>query len=266
MRSRPVVLTQQLLRELLREVPREGETYFQGTVKTTDPPVVKPDPEQYEVLKAGVHELDLRFARPQDLEDSQLGTLFVLSGHVLVQTIVPDGPATPPAPGPPVPSPAEFDDVTQLFIPHLIDPARELLVREGERVRRGQLLARLVYKDPELERRRRHAEAQLEEREAAAALQEAKVRQARALVAAQLAAPAAVARVEAVLLRAREAVTQGRGELARLSEDARRLTEVRAPVDGQVLTIRVHVIHGSESTALVRLLYRKAGGAVPAVR
>jgi len=32
-------------------------------------------------------------------------------------------------------------------------------------------------------------------------------------------------------------------------------------VDGQVLTIRVHVIHGSEGTAVLRLLYRKASAA-----
>jgi hypothetical protein len=45
--------------------------------------------------------------------------------------------------------------------------------------------------------------------------------------------------------------------LERLTDDARRLTEVRAPVDGQILSVRVHVIHGSEGTAALRLLYRK---------
>ena len=35
------------------------------------------------------------------------------------------------------------------------------------------------------------------------------------------------------------------------------LSEVRSPVDGEVLTIRVHVIHSSEGTAVLRLLYRK---------
>ncbi len=30
------------------------------------------------------------------------------------------------------------------------------------------------------------------------------------------------------------------------------------PVDGQVLTIRVSIIHGSEGTAVLRLLYRKS--------
>jgi membrane-bound metal-dependent hydrolase YbcI (DUF457 family)/biotin carboxyl carrier protein len=255
-RTRQVTLAQQLLRDLLREVPPEGETYFQGTVKTPDTPVLRPDPEQYEVLKHGLHELELRFARPRDLQDPQVGTLFVLSGLVFVQTIVPEEPASTSAPSAHAPSP-EFDDITQLFIAHVTDPSRELLVREGERVRKGQLLARLAYRDQELERRRQHAEAQIQEKEAALALQEAKVRQARALIGAGLASPGAVDREEASLLRAQEAVEQSRRELARLAEEAARLSEVRSPVDGQVLTIRVHVIHGSEGTAVLRLLYRK---------
>ena len=191
-------LSQQLLRDLLREVPPEGETYFQGTVKTPDTPALRQDPEQYEVLKHGVHEIELRFARPRDLQDPQVGTLFVLSGLVFIQTIVPEEPASPSAPSAHAPSP-EFDDITQLFIAHVTDPSRELLVREGERVRKGQLLARLTYRDQELERRTRHAEARLEETEAALALQEAKVHQARALEAQGLAAAGAVEREEAGL-------------------------------------------------------------------
>ncbi len=188
-----------------------------------------------------------------------MGTLFVLSGLVFVQTIVPEESASAPALSPPTHAvPAEFDDITQLFITHVTDPSRELLVREGERVRRGQLLARLTYRDREIERRTHHAEAQLQEKEAALALQEARVRQARALVASGLAARGAVEREEANLLRAQEAVDQSRRELARLAEEAQHLAEVRSPVDGQVLAIRVSIIHGSESTAVLRLLYRKA--------
>ncbi len=259
-RTRQVTLSQQLLQDLLREVPPEGETYFQGTVKTPDTVILKPDPEQYEVLKPGLHELELRFARPRDLQDPQVGTLFVLSGRVFVQTIVTGEPPSTPVPSPPTHTAhAEFDDITQLFISHLTDPSQELLVREGERVRKGQLLARLTSRDQELEGRARHAKAQLQEKETALALQETKLRQARALAAAGLAAPGAVDREEAHLRRAEEAVERARQDLARLAEEARHLAEVRSPVDGQVLTVRVHVIHGSESTALVRLLYRKTG-------
>src|SRR3972149_634938 len=102
-RTRQVTLPQQLLKDLLVEVPPEGETYLQGTVKTPDTPVLKPDPEQYEVLKHGLHELELRFARPRDLQDPQVGTLFVLSGLVFIQTIVPDEPLSAPSPPPPPP-------------------------------------------------------------------------------------------------------------------------------------------------------------------
>jgi inner membrane protein len=254
--TRPVTLTQQLLKDLLREVPPEGETYFHGIVRTPDVVVLKPDPEAYEVLKAGLHEVELRFARPRDLEDPRIANLFVLSGLVLVQTI---RPAEHPGPAPalvalPV---TEFDDVTELFIAHLTDPATELLVREGERVTRGQLLARLRYRDPEVARRRQHAAALVGEHEAALGLQTAKLRQAEALVAEGLAAPGAVDRERAPLLRAEETLVQARRALVSVDDDARRLAEIRAPVDGQVLTVRVHVVHGSEGTAALRLLYRK---------
>jgi multidrug efflux pump subunit AcrA (membrane-fusion protein) len=72
-----------------------------------------------------------------------------------------------------------------------------------------------------------------------------------------LAAAGSLARTETDLLAARDAVAQARRTLAQLGDEARRLTEVRAPVDGQVLSVRVHVIHGSEGTAALRLLYRK---------
>jgi membrane-bound metal-dependent hydrolase YbcI (DUF457 family) len=254
--TRPVTLTQQLLRDLLREVPLDGETYLHGVVRTPDVPALKPDPEAYETLKAGLGALELRFARPRDLEESQLGSLFILSGLVLVQTIRPAAstPASSRTAAPPEP---EFDDVTELFIAHVTDPAGELRVREGERVQRGQLLARLAWKDPELERQRQHAQAQLVERETVEGLRAATVRQVQALIAAQLAASGALARAEAELLAAREATAQARRELDRLAAEARRVADVRAPVDGQVLTLRVHVIHGSEGTAVLRLLYRK---------
>ena len=102
--TRPVTLTQRLLRELLREVPPDGETYFHGIVRTPDAVALKPDPEAYEVLKPGLQALELRFARPRDLEAPELRGVFVLEGHVLVQTIRPDGHA-PRRPAPPRPPP-----------------------------------------------------------------------------------------------------------------------------------------------------------------
>jgi membrane-bound metal-dependent hydrolase YbcI (DUF457 family) len=263
--TRPVTLTQRLLRDLLREVPPDGETYFHGTVRTPDAVALKQDPEAYETLRTGLSELELRFARPRELDEPKVGSLFVLSGLVLVQTIraAEESPATPSVA--PVAA-AEFDDVTELFIARLTDPARELLVREGDRVQRGQLLARRTGPDPELERQRQQAIAELAEREATERLREAAAGQARALADVGLAGPGSLAKTEADLLAAREAVARARRTFERLGEEARRLTEVRAPVDGQVLSLRVHVIHGSESTAALRLLYRKVTAAPRASR
>jgi multidrug efflux pump subunit AcrA (membrane-fusion protein) len=161
-----------------------------------------------------------------------------------------------PAPATPEAVP-EFDDVTELFVAHVTDPGRELLVREGDHVRRGQILARLTWKDPELERQRLRAEGERLERERVASLRSDALRQAHALVAAGLASPGTAGRVEADLLTAQEAVAQARRELERLAEETDRATAIRAPVDGQVLTLRVHVVHGSEGTARLRLLYRR---------
>ena len=255
--TRPVTLTQRLLRELLREVPPDGETYFHGIVRTPDAVALKPDPEAYEVLKAGLSALELRFARPRDLEAPELRGVFVLEGQVLVQTIRPEGQALRvPAAPPPLPG-AEFDDVTELFIAHVTDPARELLVREGDRVRAGQLLARLTWKEPDLERKRQEAQAGLAEGEATLRLREAGLAQARALVAASLAPSGALAKAAAEHDTARAAVAHARRQLDQLADEARRANEVRSPVDGQVLTLRVHVVHGSEGTAVLRLLYRR---------
>jgi inner membrane protein len=260
--TRAVSLHQQLLRDLLAQIPPAGETYLHGTVRTPDTPPIRPDPERYAVLAPGLQALELRFARPRDLADSGIGTLFVVSGLVLVQTITPaeTEPRPEPVAAPPAPAP-EYDDITQLFIAHLTDPGRELLVREGDRVHQGQLLARLTWKDPELARQRQQAEAEHATRTAALALQEAKAREVQALVDAQLAAPGAAAREAAALLRAQAALAESRRALDALAEAARRAAEVRAPVDGQVLTVRVHVIHGGDATAHVRLLYRRVPAA-----
>ena len=138
-----------------------------------------------------------------------------------------------------------------------MDPGRELLVREGDRVQRGQLLARLTWQDPELERKRQQATAELADRESALWLREAAVNQTRTLVEGGLAARGSFDKADADLRSARQAVAQARRAIEQLSDEARRLREVRAPVDGRVLSVRVHVIHGSESTAALRLLYRK---------
>jgi inner membrane protein len=259
-RTRAVPLRQQLLRDLLAAIPPEGDTVLQGELTTPDTPRIRPDPEQYAVLKPGVAGLELRFARRPDLADPASGTLFVVAGLVLVQTTTAATEDRPPADPPPPAAapPPPHDDVTELFIAHLTDPDQELLVREGDAVHKGQLLARLTWRDPELARRRQQAEAEHAARAAALALQDAKAREVQALVAARLAAPGAAAREAAALLHAQAAAAQARRALDRLADEARRAVEVRAPVDGQVLTVRVHVIHGGEATAQVRLLYRKA--------
>jgi inner membrane protein len=256
--TRPVALTQRLLQDLLRDVPPDGETYFHGLVRTSDAVTLKPDPEAYEAIKPGVQALELRFARPRDLEAPELRGVFVLEGQVLVQTVrSADAPRPSVIPEASPHQTPEFDGVTELFVAHLTDPARELLIRERDRIRSGQLLARLTWKEPELERKRQTAHADLTEREATLDLREAALVQARVLVDAELGSAGTLARAQADQRAAQDAVAQARRALDQLADEARRTREVRSPVDGQVLTIRIHVVHGSEGTAALRLLYRR---------
>jgi multidrug efflux pump subunit AcrA (membrane-fusion protein) len=191
--------------------------------------------------------------------------VFALSGLVLVQTIRPvDGTATPGAAA--VPPASDLDDVTELTIAHLTDPATELLVREGDRVYQGQLLARLHLHDAEAVRRQDQARALATERETARTLQATKVRQVEALVAAGLAPPGALAREQAALDHTDDALAQARRSVAHEVDEARRAAEVRAPVEGQVLLLRLPAIHGSEGTAQLRLLYRRPSTATHEAR
>jgi hypothetical protein len=124
-------------------------------------------------------------------------------------------------------------------------------------VQRGQLLARLTWKEPDLDRKRQEAQARVAEGEATLRLREAGLAEAQALVAAGLAPPGAHAKAAAEHDFGRAAVADGHRQLDQVADEARRAREVRSPVDGQVLTLRVHVVHGSEGTAALRLLYRR---------
>jgi hypothetical protein len=104
---------------------------------------------------------------------------------------------------------------------HVADPARELLLRERDRARRRQLLARLSYQDPDLERRRRDAEARLAGKQAGLTPQEGKLRMAAALAAGPLTAAGAVVREDLVQAEAAVAHAGGswRGSWRRPSRD-----------------------------------------------
>ena len=97
-----MTLSQRLLRDLLREVPPDGETYFHGIVRTPDAIALKPDPEAYEVLKPGLQALELRFARPRDLEAPELRGP-VRARRAGAGPDDPAGGAGPAAPAPPRP-------------------------------------------------------------------------------------------------------------------------------------------------------------------
>ena len=131
-------------------------------------------------------------------------------------------------------------------------------MREGERIRRGQLLARPDLPGPPLERDRQRARVHPggEDRPARPAGGEGPANP-RAAGRAPFAAAGALEREEASLLRDEDGRTRVRRELARVGEEARRLTEIRAPVDGHALTIRLSAVHGREGTATMRLLCRK---------
>jgi hypothetical protein len=220
-----VEMKNELLGSLLKRIPPGGETFLNGTVKTADKALIRQNPEEYATLKQGLDELELRYATRKDILNPQVQSLFVVTGLVFIQTILPAGSPSPEMPVPPAAGELEdFTDVTDLFIPDVRDLEKEILVKEGDLIRKGQLIARLVRADEEGVKLQK---------------QEESVREAEELL--------AIGAVSDPFLQ-RERLSLGKVQQGSL---------IYSPVEGKVLSLRVHVIHGGAATIALRVLYRK---------
>lgn len=159
-RVQEVLLDNELLTEALSHLPTDGETFIEGEAKTLDQVLVSQPPDVWTAIEPGVRSIRLRYARPEDLRRPELEGVFVTQGHLYVRTVqtvketdsshgrlsasaaAVQGEATQP----------EFTGVVDVYINHVRDMEREILIRRGEQVLKGQMLALLTYRDQEIKR------------------------------------------------------------------------------------------------------------------
>lgn len=105
-----VEMKNELLGSLLKRIPPGGDTFLNGTVKTGDKLLIRQNPEEYQTLKQGLDELELRYATRKDILNPQVQSLFVVTGLVFIQTILPAN--SPPQEMPLSPA-TELQDFTE---------------------------------------------------------------------------------------------------------------------------------------------------------
>jgi hypothetical protein len=220
-----VELKNELLGSLLKRIPPGGETFLNGAAKTADKVLIRQNPEEYETVKKGLDELELRYATRKDLLDPQVQSLFVVTGLVFIQTFLPADSPSPETPASTAPEESEdFNDVTDLFIPDVRNPEKEILVKEGDLIRKAQIIARLSESDEEGMKLQKLEES---------------LREAEDLL--------AIGAVSDPFLQ-KERLALGK---------ARQGSLIYSPVDGKILSLRVHVINGNAATVALRVLYRR---------
>jgi len=84
-----VHLENELLGNLLDHLPKEGQTFIKGTLKTTDRVILPKDPDHYDTIQLGINEMNLQYARARDLEPLDVRTIFVIAGDFYIRTILP---------------------------------------------------------------------------------------------------------------------------------------------------------------------------------
>lgn len=170
---RSVRLREQPLSDVLAFIPPNGTTYLIGTVHLDEPLAIHVPVDQFESLRAGPRQLELRYATLRDLQAQHLTHVHITEGELLVRTITErrgraskDGvtfiPATPPS---------RRSKILTVVIPHLQD-AEELLVEPDQEVVHGQFLADLRNYRAELLPKSHAAFAQLAAAKAALAQQD----------------------------------------------------------------------------------------------
>lgn len=219
-----IEIKNELLGSLLKRIPPGGNTFLNGTVKTTDKALIRQNPEEYATLKQGMDELELRYATRKDILNPQVQSIFVVTGLVFIQTILPANSPSPEMPLSPATEALDFTDVTDLFIPNVRDPEKEIMVKEGDLIKKGQLIARLSRADEEGMKLQKQEEV---------------VKEAEELL--------AIGAISDPFLQ-KERLSLGKVQQGSL---------IYSPVDGKVLSLRVHVIHGGAATIALRVLYRK---------
>ena len=176
--TKKVQLKYELLGNLVKHIPVSGQTFIKGNIKTADKVIMSSDPNIYEIIRPGMNSIELRYARKRDFENVVASTIFALTGEVYLRTILPVEATTHAvsyqqtqqmdamgriryaAFNPPhseTIQPAAAQQTTHLSRVHPVEMSihnvrnpREILIREGEYIKAGQLIACLSYNDQKL--------------------------------------------------------------------------------------------------------------------
>jgi hypothetical protein len=233
--TQKVHIENELLGNLVNHLPQEGKTFIKGTLKTTDRVILPQDPETFEPLKPGINEIELQYARAQDLAPVDVQTLFVISGDFYLRTILPASPRKEPTP-----QEREFRSTekgtetqvhsnvhtTEMYIHH-VKSLEEIRVKEGQDIQVGDLIAELS--DPQ------DAQRHL--------LEGGLIKQATTLT-------AQTDPVAALFL------ADARSRLEALKAE-REHNRIISTVNGRVLLIRTHAIQNHNRTIAIKLLVRE---------
>jgi len=87
--TKKIHLQYELLGNLVNRIPLSGQTFIKGTVTTAYPLSYHNAPDTYPVVKPLQNSVILQYARKQDFMNSQVNTVFALSGDVYLRTILP---------------------------------------------------------------------------------------------------------------------------------------------------------------------------------
>lgn len=159
-RVQEVVVDNELLTDAVAHLPG-GETFIEGEIKTLDQVVVSQPPDVWTTVEPGVKTIRLRYARPEDLRKPEMEGVFALGGHLYVRTVRPlrnevaaDSQFSASAVAVVETERAQptFAGVVDIHITHVRDLEREVLVRRGDTVLKGQVIAALTYHDQERKR------------------------------------------------------------------------------------------------------------------
>jgi len=229
-----VHLENELLGNLLDHLPKEGQTFIKGTLKTTDRVILPKDPDHYDTIQLGINEMNLQYARGKDLEPLSVRTIFVIAGDFYIRTILPVTANEPPLTEGKALSmdsgtkPQGHSNVhtTDMYL-HNVRSLKEIRVKEGQEIKVGDLIAELS--DPK-EPQRRLAEDGLRKQTATFNAENDPVS---ALFLAD-----ANKRLKAIQ-------TEREGH------------RIYSPVNGRVLLIRTHAIQNQNRTIAIKLLVRE---------
>ena len=187
--TKEVSLKYELLSNLIRHIPPIGQTFIKGSVKIDEKISLPQDPDVYETIRPGFDALELRFARKQDFENIQSNTIFVLSGVVYLRTILPAKAPTPPlgyqrpredkamggvkyaafnssstsqSVAQQTPTPTARVHPVEMQIDN-VKNLSEILIREGQYIKQGQIIACLTYNEQQLQLQEQTIQRQIDQ-------------------------------------------------------------------------------------------------------